>query len=188
MKKTLLPLLVALSLGSGSAMAVNAYTIAPGDTLAPADQESAVYTGVVSKSGGSFTDSYNINFTNYTNPDRWSFRIHGISLDLDSLHLTGLSGLSMSLYDGVGTLLWSAPAAGTTTTYSTPAGVLAMTDLNAYATGIYAPGNYRFDVAGSGTGFYDVTLTVPEPETWAIFLAGIALLGLRLRNRQNMLG
>lgn len=188
MKSTLLPLLVALSLGSGAAMAVSTYAIAPGDTLAPANSESAIYIGVVEKSGGSFVDSYNIDFNNYTHPDLWTFRVHGIGLNLNGTHLTGLTDLTMSLYDASNTQLWSMAATTTTTSTSTPAGLLTVTDLSAYRPAIYDPGSYRFDVAGTGKGFYDVTLTIPEPETWAIFLAGIALLGLRLRNHNNMLG
>lgn len=189
MKQILWPLLVALSLGSGSAMAFNSYSIAPGATLAPANNEAAIYFGAVTKSGGSFNDAYTIDFNNYTHPDEWSFQLNAIGLDLNGTHLTGLSGLTMSLYSASNSLLWSMPATAVTTTTSTLAGLLTTTNMNAYSDALYTPpALYHLAVTGSGNGFYDITLTVPEPETWAIFLAGIALLGLRLRNHQNMHG
>jgi hypothetical protein len=188
MKNTLLPLLIALSLGSGSAVAINTYTIGPGSTLTPQDGEAAVYLGVITKSGGSFTDSYTIDFTNSTHPDEWSFRVHGTGLELNGRHLTGLNDLTMSLYDAGNSQLWSWPATGIPSTTSTPAGLLTVTNLTAYWDELYRPGVYHLAVAGSGKGSYDITLTVPEPAIWAILLAGIALLGLRLRNHQNLLG
>ena len=189
MKTTLLPLLLALSLGSGSALAINNYTIAPGATLSPANNEGATYTGVVNHlAGGSFTDSYTIDFTQYTHPDEWSFRVHSVGLDLNNIHLTGLTSLTMSLYDAGNSLLWSVPATALTTSKSTAAGLLKVTDLTAYSDALYNPGTYHFAVSGAGKGVYDITLTVPEPETWAIFVAGLALVGLRLRNHKNTLG
>jgi hypothetical protein len=162
-------------------MAIN---ISPGDTLTPAANVGETYSGVVSKSGGSFTDNYTIDFTNFTHPDEWSFRLHAVGLDYGTTHLTGLTSLTMSLYDASNALLWTAPAAAITTTK----GLLKVSDLTAYSDAMYNPGNYKFVVSGTGKGNYDITLTVPEPETWAIFVAGLALLGLRLRNHQNALG
>lgn len=63
----------------------------------------------------------------------------------------------------------------------------------ALPTGTYfAAGNYTLKIGGTATGsgspagFYNVaavTAPVPEPETWGMLLAGIGLIGLRMRQR-----
>jgi len=56
----------------------------------------------------------------------------------------------------------------------------------------FATGNYTLKIGGTATGsgspagFYNVsavTAPVPEPETWGMLLAGVGLIGLRMRQR-----
>lgn len=184
-------LLLALSLTVPTAWAaIPGVTINPGDTLAPT--ESTVYTGSVFVNGA-FSHSYYVDFTTYPHDDLWTFAVYGIGQSLDGVPVTGLTSLSMSLVDTTGggaTPLWS-HVATSSMLYSenTPSGLLEVTLLNAYDAGMYAPPTaYRLDVAGSGTGYYDITATIPEPETWAMFIIGAVLVGLRLRSGQPSLG
>ncbi len=58
------------------------------------------------------------------------------------------------------------------------------------ANSYFATGNYTLKVGGTTTGssggFYSVaaiTVPVPEPETWAMLLVGLSLVGFRLRQK-----
>jgi hypothetical protein len=59
-------------------------------------------------------------------------------------------------------------------------------------TGYLVSGNYFIEVTGYGAGskggaysFTASAVPVPEPETWAMLVAGIGLVGLQLRRRSN---
>ncbi len=183
MTKLLAPLVLALGVGTAHAAGAPFFMpIAPGDTLFAGDGASGTYFGTVQNAGGAFSHDYFIDFSTSSKPDEWTFKVHAPSLELNGNVLTGLSGVEMALYSG-SIELWRVPAMATFTTTATPAGTLVFGNSLAYHTAMYDPGQYRFAVSGSGAGFYDVTITVPEPETWAVFLAGLALLGLRLRGR-----
>jgi hypothetical protein len=61
-----------------------------------------------------------------------------------------------------------------------------------HAFGTLSAGNYVYDVTGTGTGsmggFYSVTSTVsavPEPQSYALFLGGLAAVGFLIRRRQS---
>lgn len=57
------------------------------------------------------------------------------------------------------------------------------------ANSLFAAGNYTLKIGGTSSsngGFYSVgaaTIPVPEPETWAMLLAGLGLVGMRLRRK-----
>ena len=73
--------------------------------------------------------------------------------------------------------------------------VLTGTDITKAGAGTYAPGNYYYTVSGVGTagaekaGAYSfavvTSLPVPEPETYAMLLAGLGLLGTIARRRKS---
>ena len=50
------------------------------------------------------------------------------------------------------------------------------------------PGLYQLQVVGTGSGFYSgsIAAAVPEPETYAMLLAGLGLLGFSARRRKNV--
>jgi hypothetical protein len=61
-----------------------------------------------------------------------------------------------------------------------------------HAFGTLAAGDYMYDVTGTGTGtlggFYSITSTVsavPEPQSYALFLGGLAAVGFMIRRRQS---
>jgi hypothetical protein len=184
MKFDKLPFLLALSLVSGAAAAsVPSYPLTPGITITPISQSAANYTGTVSHNGAVnefFSDSYNIDFTQYCAGagcvgDELSFKVSYTNL----IPLgQNLNSMNMSLFDVTNaTQLWSLPV---TIDQQVPG---LFTVGSAFNDAFYLEGMYRLDVTGAGSGAYAVTLTVPEPETWAVFLAGLAVLGLRLSKR-----
>ncbi len=184
MKYKMLPYLLAMSLGSGFAAAsVPTFPLAPGDTITPVGQSSSNYAGTVFKSGAedeTFTDSYNIDFTQYCvsggcTGDEFSFKVTYTNL---IPFWQNLNQMSMSLYDVTNSEpMWTLPA----TIQDQVAGLYTVGA--AYKYGFYTEGEYRLDVSGAGSGAYAITIAVPEPETWAVFLAGFGVLGLRLSKR-----
>lgn len=61
-----------------------------------------------------------------------------------------------------------------------------------HAFGTLSAGSYYYEVTGAGTGslggFYSITSTVsavPEPQTYALFVGGLAGIGFMLRRRQS---
>ncbi|QHJ00866.1 PEP-CTERM sorting domain-containing protein [Xylophilus rhododendri] len=82
---------------------------------------------------------------------------------------------SISLFDGT-----------TTTTGTVHADAVASTG---YLSTVLKPGiSYSLKVAGIGTGDYMTTFRVaaiPEPETYAMLLAGVGVMGMLVRQRQK---
>lgn len=120
------------------------------------------------------------------------------ALNLGSLIST--VGLSVSLWADVGSTVGSWDAGDT---FVTNLG----TGNSIISTGPYASaGNYFLQATGlaSGTGFNldpstpglehggyyfsTATVPVPEPETWAMLLAGVGLVGLKLRRKSSSSG
>ena len=60
-----------------------------------------------------------------------------------------------------------------------------------FGRGPLSAGNYYFQISGTATIdasrylFSAATVPVPEPETWAMLVAGLGLVGLQLRRRTN---
>lgn len=171
MKNIYLPLILAFCLGTQVAQAAptQLITIHNGDTKVVGTNDDIIFSGVETVSGA-FDISYTLDFQSQNNaPDLWTFTVLGLG--------SGFSGLAMSLYES-----------GNPTALFNTAAVQHVGYWDAYAAGIYNPGIYSFHVTGtaSGTSPLAVIMTVPEPETWGMFLIGAGLIGLRLRNRRQL--
>lgn len=91
---------------------------------------------------------------------------------------TNINGLSAQIFDSNNTPYATFVSAGDADHLILPA--------NSY----FAAGNYTLKVGGTATGISGgmytvaaVTAPVPEPETWGMLLAGVGLIGLRMRQR-----
>ncbi|MHB1214913.1 MAG: FxDxF family PEP-CTERM protein [Thiobacillus sp.] len=89
-----------------------------------------------------------------------------------------IDGLTAEIFDSLNNSYASFVSAGDADHLTLPA--------NSY----FAAGNYTLKIGGTATGsnggLYTVaavTTPVPEPETWGMLLAGIGLIGLRMRQR-----
>jgi len=186
MKNFILTLSLVVGLASGAAKAA---ALSPGDWITPVPGGPTIYTGTVYKTvASSFLDSYFIDFTQYPNPDVWTFQAHAYGITYNGQPFGsagGLTSLSMSFYDTTGggnTLMWTEANPANILNSSGP---IAWVDQGESHIHPALPlGTYRLDVTGGGKGTYLITLSVPEPETWAIFIAGLALVGLRLRSQK----
>lgn len=192
MRYFLFPIVLIAGLASGSAWAtVSDYNLVPGvgGTITPTPVPNVIYTGQEAHSGP-FTDSYYIDFTQYGNPDIWTIQTHAFGSDLNGQPFGsagGLSSLSMTFTNTVTGATWTeSNPAQIISSQSTPIGLLTVVDQGEDLILPALPlGTYRLDVTGAGTGTYSITMSVPEPETWAIYLAGLALIGLRLYRQNN---
>lgn len=103
----------------------------------------------------------------------------GFTLGSFTLTFTNITGLSANIYDSSNALYTSFVAAGGPDFLVLPWG------------SYFAAGSYTLKIGGTATGslggMYTVaaaTAPVPEPETWGMLLAGIGLIGLRLRQKR----
>jgi hypothetical protein len=120
---------------------------------------------------GNFTD--NLNFS-VSQPVIGS----GFAFELQAPGLSNINGMSVSLIDSTDHIISSFPDVGSS---SGPSAF--------YGSGLLATGSYYFQITGIATtstakySFSAATAPVPEPETWAMLLCGIGLVGLQLRKR-----
>ena len=126
-------------------------------------------SGTASFSGSS-TGSFN---------DSWTFSLSGVSNIYATVSGTGFKSLSMDLYNAVvnksGKVKNVLVVSGTTFSFA---------DL--------AAGNYFLQIGGKAlkntTGIYNGSIQVtpvPEPETWAMMLIGMGLVGYQLRRKSK---
>lgn len=130
------------------------------------------YVNAVTVPAGSFLDTYSFSIFGPHRVAAGSAAVDFMSGALSFLHI---SNLSLSLYDSGNNFLGS------------QTGVFA--NMNSVNIGL-PNGNYRFDVAGTANGLaggvYAFSIAaVPEPEQWALFAAGLGLLGVMSRRRAN---
>lgn len=172
MKITKLAVALLVALGTAGAQAAT-YNIG---TLGPT---AAVGTNTVA---GSFSDILNFSITSpyalaagAVMDVPLSFTMPGGS----TLTLADITGLTASLYNGFN-------AGGSMISTQGPNDYLSMS-------GVLDPGSYSLKIAGTGTGmggagYYTYTAfaqAVPEPESYAMFLAGLGLLGAAARRRKG---
>lgn len=207
MKQLVKPVVLAMCLGAQTAgAALQHLPLTPGAIHTVATDDDTVYS-IARGVNGSFTDSYYFDFTtNNAEADIWTFNLLAVGVAVNGQQSTGFSGLSMRLFDAHGTLtdhgddtlLAGWPVDATSTSVDTVQTVdvngqsfqiiLTTTQWQAAGYEFLAPGMYRFDVSGSGNGTYNAVVSVPEPETWAMFLLGATLVGLRMRHRVSKFG
>lgn len=119
---------------------------------------------------GAFLDTYNFNVSSLANDVAAS----AVSLDLllSNMSFLHINNLAFSLYNGSNMLVGS--STGSPPNFDSVLGV----------------GNYHFELAGqanglSGGAYLFSVVAVPEPEQWALFAAGLGLLGVMRRRRAN---
>jgi hypothetical protein len=100
-----------------------------------------------------------------------------------TLSITDITGLSAAIYDSSNSLYATFIQNGDPDHLTLPG--------NSY----FAVDNYTLKISGNSVGanggFYSVaavTVPVPEPEAWAMLLAGLGLVGLRLRQKAAAAG
>lgn len=156
-----------------------------------ADASHAPKTIDLTKSAAKYTASFAAGQANATFTDQFNFHVSNTSLlvaDVTSTALSASTGLdltSFAVYSSNGTLLFSGAKKSS--------GVVDNWKLNA-ANQILSAGDYYLQVvgkvvsagAGSLSGNIALKVTaVPEPETYAMMLAGLGLVGVVARRRKK---
>ncbi|PKO55669.1 MAG: hypothetical protein CVU28_05660 [Betaproteobacteria bacterium HGW-Betaproteobacteria-21] len=171
LKKSVLAL--ALSLGFVANASALDLAVDLGTINAP-----AYFSEVIQKSIGAFSDTWS--FTIAT-PTYSGGSVSNLAISIPGLgELFNISNLSVKLFTSTNLLL------------SDLAVNPGSTDQIKVGSGTFLPGSYYFNVAGNANGtfggqyvFAVTTLPVPEPETYAMLLAGLGLVTVMARRRLN---
>lgn len=169
MMRTMLKLAVVAALSLGTTVSQAAIYNAGTLTTVPYNNTSIV-------APGSFQDTYNMTVGN--NPSVAAAAVQ-LVLNLGSLSLYNIQGLSASLFDSSNNFITGATQAGGS--YD-PVAFSAM----------LGSGNYHVNIAGnaigSSGGIYTFAVAaVPEPETYALMLAGLGLVISVARARRKII-
>ena len=174
LKATLKTLGVAVALATASAahaLDTDWGSVAPGTTM------TKTFSGQYL---GSFEDTYS--FSLLTGGDGALKRSITVTLDEDSVLKSGFTGLTYSLYNSVTNALIASTYEAMSKTYLYSA---------------LSAGSYYLKVSGTGwkdegtaaapiyNGFASITASVPEPQTYAMFLAGLGIVGTVIRRRSR---
>ena len=145
-------------------------TVTPGTTFTPS------FSG---QHLGDFADTYS--FSLLTSGSGTLKRSITVTLDEDMAHKSGFAGLSYGLY--------------TSLTHSLVASTYDVLSKTYLYSGL-AAGGYYLKVSGSGwadsgveapryNGIASITAAVPEPQAYAMFLAGLGIVGTVIRRRSR---
>ena len=152
---------------SGVAIAASATTYAINGNLPTVP---GTYSNVANVTGPSFTDTYS--FLAPTGSTIASAA--GVTLDLGGL--INIDSLSISLFDASNTLVKAGSVGESSTLLDVP---------------LLSGAAYHFEVTGQVTGssggiytFLASAAPVPEPETWALMLGGLAAIGFLVMRRK----
>lgn len=167
-----LKLAAAIALGLGVVAGANAATYNLGAISAPSS-----YTDIVQVGVGSFSDQWIFDIPSALFSGG---SVSNLNISIENVgDLYNINGLSVQLYDNANTLLANLDTnPNSSVNYKV-------------GSGVFAPANdYYFTVSGIGSGmlggqyvFAVSTLPVPEPESYAMLLAGLGLMGAISRRR-----
>lgn len=172
LKKTAVALALGLGMVAGVSAASYTSVIDYGAIAVPSGLSDIITHGT-----GSFVDQLKFSVTTPTLSAGW---VADMQFGAPGFGTFDITGLSVQLYTEGGTLLNNLD--------SSP---LSTADYK-FGSGVFLPGNYYFTVSGVGAGslggqytFYASTLApVPEPEAYAMLLAGLGLIGGIVRRRK----
>jgi hypothetical protein len=184
-----------LALGSATASAVN---VPVGGTLtssvfsAPAIDNTLILGAATSgynfsDATGSFSSTVSANgfyYTDYLFSFTPSSNLESAAVTLNNT--SGVSGLSERIYAYTGSFLGDASASGFSLQgWTASFGGFSVSNI---APNLLAGGQYVLEIRGTNQGNFGGSLSltpVPEPETYATTLAGLALLGCIARRRKS---